>query len=432
MPPRTPCVGAALRQSVFLIVTQKAKKINPYQKTASAVLRPALKYVILFIINYYGSIWKGKGVKAIMRFLHTGDLHLGSAFAGFSPRVAAAWRAQQLVAVEALLDEAVARGAELLLFAGDVFDTATPDMALVRSFFALLARTGLPAVIAPGNHDPYRKGGFYDTCDLPPNVHLFREEEVACFSFPSIGVSVFGYAFCSDTHTAPLLPTKEMLSPGAVNILLAHTALLSPHTPYAPISAEQLTRAGFDYAALGHVHLPEAPRRFGDTLAAYCGFFAGRGFDEPCAGHANFVEIVGSQIEIVPIESTANRFYLLEVDCTGAADAVEVRERLAAALQVAAYPADAAVRALLVGEVGPDCVPVLRVLSRLGADFALFEVRDETLPLFDVARLESEPTLRGAFYRAMKSRLESPDAKERALAAAALRMGFAALSGREV
>lgn len=367
-----------------------------------------------------------------VRFLHIADLHLGSALAGMSAAEARIWRAEALEALRETLAEAREKGAALLLFAGDVFDTPTPDPALAESFFAILRTCGLPAVIAPGNHDYFLQGGLYDNGKLPENVFIFREEAICSLPFHALGVTVFGYAFCGDMHGAPTLPAREELPKGNVNILLAHAVLGAPASPYAPITGAALSRAGFDYAALGHVHLPEPPKRFGNTVAAYPGFFAGRGFDETGAGHANLVTVDGARIEILPLTSNSYRFHVLELDCTGAASGEDVRRLVADALSAAALPQRSALRVTLTGEVGADCLISAHVLSRLGSDLSFFEIKDNTAPLFDRTKLLHEPSLRGAFYRAMQKHLETDDAAARAIAAEALRLGLAALAGKEV
>ncbi|MBQ9802259.1 MAG: DNA repair exonuclease [Clostridia bacterium] len=368
----------------------------------------------------------------MLRFLHVGDLHLGSSFSAFSPRAAAVRRARAFEALEAVIADALQRQVDLLLFAGDCFDSATPDPDTAARFFDLLARVGLPVVIAPGNHDPYRAGSFWDTADLPANVCLFREESLAFFELPELGVNVYGYAFIGETAKAPTLPRRAELPTDRVNLLLAHADLLSPLSPYAPITSGALAASGFAYAALGHVHKPMPVRRFGDTVVAYSGFLVGRGFDECGAGQANLVEINGGRVNVTHLESTADRFEILEVDCTGADRGEEVRGRVAAALNDAAYSSEVALRVILRGAVSASCVPDVAALSRLGTELALFEVRDETLPLYDVAFLEKDLGLRGAFYRAMQPRLESDDEDERAVAAEALRLGFTALAGRDI
>ena len=366
----------------------------------------------------------------MLRILHTGDLHLDAPLHALSPRAAALLRERQMAALEALLQKAVLWGADLVLIAGDCFDGSTPTEDTLHRFFGILSRCALPVVISPGNHDPYVSGGIYDA--LPLNVYVFREASTAFFEFPTLKTRVYGYAFTGDTHPSPRLPEQAELSGEYTNILVAHADITAPTSPYAPIGASQLAASGLTFAALGHIHKPMPTRRFGDTVAAYCGFFAGRGFDELGAGHANFVEIDGNRVRITPCETEADRFFIHTLDCTGAADGERIRLAADKALCQAAYPAGSVVRLRLVGEVGAKCIPNMTALQCLGEGFALFEVRDDTLPLYDTAYLLQDPGLCGAFYRALLPRLQSGLEAERRIAAKALRLGMAALAGREV
>ena len=231
---------------------------------------------------------------------------------------------------------------------------------------------------------------------------------------------------------APVLGTAAQLLPDRTPILLAHGDLTSPLSPYAPISGAQLERAGFAYAALGHIHKPLPQRRFGRTVAAYSGFFAGRGFDEAGCGGGLLVTVDGDRVETEPLRSSARCFEVAELDCTGALSGEEIRTRLQNLLTSTRYAAENALRVRLVGDVGIACRAEPAALIALGRDLALFELRDETVPIYDGGFLEKDPTLRGAFYRALLPRLTAEDAEERSLAAEALRLGLAALSGREV
>lgn len=367
----------------------------------------------------------------MIRFLHTGDLHLCSAFSAFGTG-AAMRRERQFAALERLFEDALSAGAQFVLMAGDVFDTLSPDREAVRRLMAMLGALPVPALIAPGNHDYYRPGGLWDLAFLPDNVTIFKENALAARPISGLPVTVWGYAFTEEACPSPVLGRAADREEGQTHILLAHADLISPLSSYAPISAGQLEVTGFAYAALGHIHKPTKPRRCGHTMAAYCGFFAGRGFDEPGAGGANLVEIDGREVKIGRILSVADRFEILPMDLTGAMGGEEVRTRVRDGLAAENLPKETALRVILRGEVGADCHPDAAALSRLGESFALFEVRDETLPVFNAAYLEKDPGMRGAFYRAMLPRLHSTDEKERVLAAQALRFGFAALSGREV
>ena len=371
----------------------------------------------------------------MLRFLHTGDLHLGSAFAAFSPRAAARRRERQFAALEQLFADARNAGAAMILIAGDAFDTPTPDADTVARFFGIAGAQPLPVVIAPGNHDYRRKGSFWDRIPHPENLYIFEGNSLSRFDFPTLNASVFGFAFDAESAPAPELGRAEEREAGRISILLAHADILSPLSPYAPITAGQLEVSGFDYAALGHIHKPVEPRRFGKTLCAYSGFFAGRGFDEIGEGSALLVEIDGGVVSTKRLASKADLFLIETLDCSGATSGEEVRSRVSAHildLKKNGLSEDSALRLILQGNVTPSCLLDKAALEALGESLALFELRDETVPLLDADYLEKDPSLRGAFYRAMLPRLSSADAEARAIAADALRMGLAALAGKEV
>lgn len=144
------------------------------------------------------------------------------------------------------------------------------------------------------------------------------------------------------------------------------------------------------------------------------------------------MEINGETVRETRLLSAADRFEQCEVDCTGLRHAEEVRARVAETLAAQNYPVETALRVRLTGSVGLACHPDTAALAALGAEYALFEVADATLPIFDAAYLEKDPTLYGAFYRALLPRLQSADEQTRTVAAAALRLGLSALSGKEV
>ena len=365
-------------------------------------------------------------------FLHLGDLHLESPFAAFSASQAAVRRARQYEALEALLQSGIARGAQMVLIAGDCFDTPAPRAEAVARFFGILGALDVPVVIAPGNHDYYMEGGIWDAPTRPQNVAVFTSSALSAFDFPAWGVTIYGYAFTQESADAKDIGRAQSLREDRINLLLAHADITSPLSAYAPLSAAQLEQSGYAYAALGHIHKPMPAKRCGATTVAYSGFFAGRGFDELGDGQARLVEIEGAVLREIALQSGADRFERHVLDCTGAEDAEQIRRTALEYLKSAQISPRTALRLVLEGDVGVDCHVDVAQLAAIGADYALFEVQDRTLPLYDAAHLEKTLTLQGAFYRALLPRLQSKDAAERELAAEALRLGLSALAGREV
>lgn len=368
----------------------------------------------------------------MLRLLHAGDLHLESPLSAFPPRIAAARRERQYAALEALLGAGVARGAQLILLAGDCFDTPTPHADAVARFYDILGALPVPVVIAPGNHDHYSLQGVWTSTARPSNVMVFETPTLSYFDFPALGATVCGFAYTKETADGPDIAQPAGLPAGRACILLAHSDITSPLSPYAPISAGQLERSGYLYAALGHIHKPMPAKKYGQTLAAYSGFFAGRGFDELGRGQARLVDIDGEDVRESVIETEADTFERRVLDCTGAQSGAEVRGMLASYLCELSLPHETALRLVLEGDVGLDCRIDTGALSFLGEELALFEVIDRTLPLYDAAYLAKAPTLQGAFYRALLPKLNHEDAEVRETAAQALRLGLSALAGREV
>lgn len=366
-----------------------------------------------------------------MRLLHAGDLHLGSSLCSLAPGEAALWREQQFTALEALLTDGISAGAQAVLLAGDCFDTPVPDDTSVARFFGILGALSVPVVIAPGNHDYFSPRGFWAKAPRPDNVFVFQEEELSFFDFPQLNLAVYGFAYQSKTAKGPNIGTGEALIPHRTHVLLAHSDVTSPLSPYAPISKGQLEKCGFAYVALGHIHVAPAPFEQGRTTAAYCGFFAGRGFDETGAGGALLVDITPGIVKLTPLVSGANRFEEKELDVTGALNGEDVRLAVKDCLTKAALPASTALRLSLVGNVSPDCHPNGAALLECGKGLSLFRVVDRTLPLYDAEYLSKAPTLQGAFYRALLPALSSENEEERTRAAEALRLGFAAFAGKE-
>ena len=88
-----------------------------------------------------------------MRFLHTGDWHVGKSIAGRS-------RAEEHEAVLAeLVRHAKDADVDAVLIAGDVFDTAAPSAEAERIVYSALLDLSdvAPVIVIPGNHDNERR-----------------------------------------------------------------------------------------------------------------------------------------------------------------------------------------------------------------------------------------------------------------------------------
>ena len=117
------------------------------------------------------------------------------------------------------------------------------------------------------------------------------------------------------TISSPSYPARRE---GWLNIGLLHTSLdgARGHDPYAPCTVEDLTRFGYDYWALGHIHAAEIVAR--DPWVVYPGNIQGRSPRETGAKGAMRVTVEdGRIVEVEPVALDAARWAHESVDVSG-------------------------------------------------------------------------------------------------------------------
>lgn len=230
----------------------------------------------------------GAGPTPPFSFVHAADLHLDSPFQGVTaqdPAVAELLRRATFDAFDALVALCIDREADFLLVAGDVFDAADRSLrAQLRFFDGLqrLAERGIPSFVVHGNHDPLE--GWSHSLTRPPLVTVFGAHEVETApvvvgGMPVADVSGISYLRRQEgRNLAALFPARP--SPRfRIGLLHANCGGDPRHEAYAPCSLEDLSRAGVDYWALGHVHERAVLRR--DPLVVYPGNTQGLSIREP-------------------------------------------------------------------------------------------------------------------------------------------------------
>lgn len=367
----------------------------------------------------------------MIRFLHCADLHLDSPFSGLGAMQSEARREEQRELFRALICLAKNRRADFVLIAGDLFDSGFTTSSTVKFVSDTLATLDCPVIISPGNHDPYTERGPYAS-SLPENVKLFTSEKLSSFYFAESNVCIHGYAFTSERHEENPLAEGVTLDPTKINLLCAHTELDAPLSPYAPIDRKQLAAAGFDYAALGHVHNAPPPETLGKTLVGYSGCLEGRSFDELDFGSVIEVTIDGNKIRSEKIHIAKHRYMVETIDITGMQKDSDVIDRIRQRIAVKNYREETALRVILTGALSPEYTPSVGFIVGEIEGLYHFEIKDDTTPLLDFAELERDMSIRGEYYRELVSKMQTMNEEERRIAAEALRIGLCALSGKPI
>lgn len=364
----------------------------------------------------------------MLRFIHAADFHLDSAFGALSARQAAARRRESRELAFRLANYVNGHGIELVLLAGDLFDSGSAFRETGEQLAEALGQMQAKVFIAPGNHDWFGPGSPWLTVDWPENVHIFREARLTAVELPEWGLTIHGAGFAGPEQTAGFLAGFTAPADGRVHIGLLHGELDGAEARYDPIRREEVAASGLSYLALGHIHRRTEPLTFGGTLCAWPGCPEGRGFDE--LGEKGFYEGVvddAGKVALTFVPFARRRYEILEVDVTG--------QPPRAALE-AALPADAAqhlYRILLTGETGEGGVDAAALQESLADRFYALEIRDHTRMAEDIWARAEEDSLRGLFLRELRSRWNAAKTEEeRETVTQAARFGLAALDHRDL
>lgn len=130
-----------------------------------------------------------------VRILHAADLHLDSPFEALTLAQAAQRRREQRSLLRALPELAQAHGAQIILLAGDLLDSASPYPETAKALAETFDGCGAEVFLAPGNHDYYSAGVPYARLTFPENVHIFRSPRIEAVTLPELGVRAGGTVY---------------------------------------------------------------------------------------------------------------------------------------------------------------------------------------------------------------------------------------------
>ncbi len=198
----------------------------------------------------------------MFRFLHTADLHLDSPLRGLASREGAPsdeLRGASRRAFENLVRLAVDESVDFVVIAGDVYDRDWRDYQTALFFrggMNQLREAGIPVYLISGNHDA--ASVISRKLSLPDNVTQFSSQAPQTVEPPQWPVAIHGMSFPNRAVEENLVPRYPDPVAGKFNLGILHTSLAGAegHDTYAPCSVDDLVGKGYDYWALGHIHLP--------------------------------------------------------------------------------------------------------------------------------------------------------------------------------
>ncbi len=207
-----------------------------------------------------------------LRFIHTSDVHLDSTA---SRGDVEGFRNPAEYAFAQVIDAVHRSDCDMFLIVGDLFDSARINHHDFEFVQTQLARIQCPVVLIPGNHDVHDDTSVwqkFDVNELGTHVYPIMNHQGELLSFDALQTSIWGKAM--DEHSPSYIPLEgsPILTEDHWYIGLAHGQVVSKrvHGSSSQITHDEISSSGFNYLALGHVHVWNT-FEFGDVTACYSG-----------------------------------------------------------------------------------------------------------------------------------------------------------------
>ena len=385
----------------------------------------------------------------MLRLLHTADVHLGARHADLGDR-AATQRERQFAAFVATIDLALAEKVDLLLIAGDLFDSnVQPKRSVERAASQLqrLVDARIRLVIAPGTHDVYDRASIYRAYDLPAMAGAVGSDLVTVLDpdhpdvhLKSLDVVVHGRCFA--TKRAPHSPLQGLDTSkddrATWHVGLLHAALAiegKTDGDEVVITTDEIAATRLDYLALGHWH-STTKGKAGKTSYAYSGAPEPIALDQDGAGNALLVTLEEADgKKTVTIEERKvgrTRVEKVQLDAASVGSQPSLVSKLAERADQ-----DLVLDVEIIG-VKPDelDVHVDEVETELAERFLKLRVRDRSVAPLPEGPVVSADTVLGAFIRDLEAQIAEAEARDDEGTSNelrdSLRLGRLLLSGAEV
>lgn len=161
-----------------------------------------------------------------------------------------------------MASEAARLEVDFMVVAGDLFEDNQVADRLVADTFAILATSGIPAYILPGNHDPISGPDCVWSRPVarhpPAGIHILRSVGVTDVGNGAVLVaSPLSQKHSTADPSQALVAAASAVPAGRIRVGITHgsPAIASLHQENDfPIALDAASRAGLDYLGIGHWH----------------------------------------------------------------------------------------------------------------------------------------------------------------------------------
>ncbi len=381
--------------------------------------------------------------EASFSFIHAADLHLDSPFIGVradAPFVADALCDASLNTYRAIIDLALSRKVDFVLFAGDIYDGADRGIRAQTQFrdgLKQLSDEGIQSFIVHGNHDPLESGWSAIANSFPTGTTIFPTEKTATVEIVRDGeriATVQGISYRERATTDNLALRFRRPEGSGIHIGLLHCNVggsANGHSNYSPCTLDDLRATGLDYLALGHVHtrgILAGGGGSGDPWIVYPGNAQSRNINEGGAKGVYVVEVHGGVIndpEFVACDEV--RFIREEInieECESLIDIVDRFEQRGAELLEMNTPRSIIIRGTLTGrsplhqelvaqDAVEDLLDAIREKTRRYQPFCWWDqIADASSSPFDIEEIRQRHDFAADLVATSEASATDPSANE--------------------
>ncbi len=275
-------------------------------------------------------------------FIHISDIHLGRPFSGLSKfaydeKINNLYKTAVEKAFYNAIEYAIIKNVDFVFIAGDTFDSDEHDFSsklILKEGLKKLSDADIDVYLICGNHDPitsYNKNTFnYDVdskikiigLNTPKymDMDLYNKngEKVAC---------LHSLSFTDDKmNENPIDYFSKVSDNNTFNIGLLHCDLNADSiSPYAPCNINELKSLGYDYWALGHIHVPS----LNDDIIQYAGTIQGRNTKETGPHGIRYIKVENNKItknSFISVDII--RFEDVNIDISGINDTTDALAKI--------------------------------------------------------------------------------------------------------
>ena len=253
-------------------------------------------------------------------FIHAADIHLDSPLTGLEQYEGAPVEKIRSATRDAfvnLVETAIERQVAFIIIAGDLYDGDWKDYNTGLFFVSQMVRLqkeNIQVYLIRGNHDALSI--ITKELKLPDNVTEFSINQAETVILDDFGVAIHGQGFASRAVEENLVKNYPKRKDGYVNIGILHTSATGRegHENYAPCTIDDMKEKGYDYWALGHIHLRELLHEKNPVIL-FSGNIQGRHIKETGDKGCTLVEVKdGEIVNLTHLSLDVLRWELCEID----------------------------------------------------------------------------------------------------------------------